>query len=60
MREEREVLVRELLERLEGEEAKLLTWGVVDGGFTADEVTGLAPIPFVLAQVITSCNLGSV
>ena len=39
MSEEREVLVRELLERLEGEEAKLLSWGVVDGGFTSDEVT---------------------
>ena len=45
MCEERDVLVRELLERLEGEEAKLLTWGVVDGGFTADEVTGLTPVP---------------
>jgi len=41
MCEERELLVRELLERLERDEAKLLSWGVVDGGFTADEVTDL-------------------
>lgn len=41
MSEARELLVRELLERLEGEEAKLLSWGVVDGGFTVDEVTDL-------------------
>ena len=42
MSEARDVLVRELLERLEGEETKLLSWGVVDGGFSATEVTDVA------------------
>lgn len=37
-----EELVREFLGRLEAEEEKLLTWGVVDGGFTRDEVEELA------------------
>lgn len=31
-------LVRDFLSALEQEEAKLLTWGVVDGGFTLDDV----------------------
>lgn len=34
--------VREFLGRLEAEEEKLLTWGVVDGGFSRDEVEELA------------------
>ncbi|MDQ3802286.1 MAG: DEAD/DEAH box helicase [Acidobacteriota bacterium] len=37
-----EELVREFLGRLEAEEEKLLTWGVVDGGFSRDEVEELA------------------
>jgi hypothetical protein len=31
-------LVRDFLSALEQEEAKLLTWGVVDGGFTLEDV----------------------
>src|SRR5947209_1846756 len=42
MSEARDVLVRELLERLEREETKLLSWGVVDGGFSAAEVADAA------------------
>src|SRR5271154_6016021 len=42
MSEARDELVRELLERLEGEENKLLSWGVVDGGFSAAEVADVA------------------
>lgn len=34
-------LVREFLGRLEAEEVKLLSWGVVDGGFSRDEVEDL-------------------
>src|SRR3984893_5786656 len=42
MSKARDVLVRELLERLEGEETKLLSWGGVDGGFSATEVADVA------------------
>src|SRR5262245_30169615 len=42
MSTDREVLLRELLDRLEREEERLLTWGVVDGGFTAQEVADIA------------------
>jgi hypothetical protein len=38
----RDDLVRQLLDRLEGEETKLLAWGAVDGGFTGDEVIQFA------------------
>ena len=30
--------IRSVLDRLEREETKLLSWGVVDGGFSLDEV----------------------
>ncbi len=33
-----EILVRDFLDILEGQEAKLLTWGFVDGGFSEDEI----------------------
>jgi hypothetical protein len=42
MSTDRSALSRELLDRLEREEEKLLSWGVVDGGFTADEVAEMA------------------
>ena len=42
MSTDRGALARELLDRLEREEEKLLAWGVVDGGFTADEVAEVA------------------
>ncbi len=42
MSTELNALSRELLERLEREEEKLLAWGVVDGGFTESEVDGIA------------------
>jgi hypothetical protein len=35
-------MARELLDRLEREEEKLLAWGVVDGGFSAEEVDAYA------------------
>ena len=38
MSEERDDLVRRYLDRLEREETKLLSWGVVDGGFTSEEI----------------------
>jgi hypothetical protein len=37
-----EEIIREFLGRLEAEEEKLLTWGVVDGGFSRDEVEEFA------------------
>ena len=36
-----DALVNEFLGCLEEEEAKLLGWGIVDGGFTRDEVEEL-------------------
>jgi hypothetical protein len=56
MCEARELLVRELLERLEGEEAKPLSWGVVDGGFTVEEVTGL--VHAVIEHLGVECDEG--
>jgi hypothetical protein len=38
MSDDRNGLVRDLLDTLEREETKLLSWGVVDGGFTSEEV----------------------
>lgn len=35
-------LVREFLNCLESREVKLLSWGVVDGGFSEDEIEELA------------------
>lgn len=37
-----DVLVNEFLGRLEEEEVKLLSWGIVDGGFTRDEIEEFA------------------
>jgi DEAD/DEAH box helicase/Helicase conserved C-terminal domain len=37
-----ETYVRDFLSLLESEEAKLLSWGVVDGGFSRDEIEELA------------------
>ena len=39
-----EEIIREFLGRLEAEEEKLLTWGVVDGSFSRDEVEELAQV----------------
>ena len=40
--DEWELLLRDLLDRLEREECRLLTWGVAEGGFLAEEVDDLA------------------
>ena len=37
-----ETYVRDFLTLLEAEEAKLLSWGVVDGGFSRDELEEFA------------------
>lgn len=37
-----EKLIQEFLNKLENKEVKLLTWGLVDGGFTEDELEELA------------------
>src|SRR5688572_18309664 len=38
MCDQRDGLVRDLLDLLEREETKLLSWGVTDGGFTTEEL----------------------
>ncbi len=38
------LLVREFLNHLENREVKLLAWGVVDGGFSEDEIEELAEV----------------
>ena len=38
MADDMDLLLRRLLARLEQAEARLLTWGVVEGSFTAEEV----------------------
>src|SRR5215211_1007434 len=47
MSKSRNALIIEILDRLEQEEEKLLTWGVVDGAFSPTEVEAIAQ------QVIT-------
>lgn len=42
--EDIDVLVRDFLGLLEEEEEKLLSWGIVDGGFTRDEIEEFAQI----------------
>lgn len=42
MNDQLNLLVREFLNALESHEVKLLAWGVVDGGFSEDEVEELA------------------
>lgn len=42
MSQARDTLIRDLLDRLEQEEEKLLSWGVVDGAFSAAEVNQIA------------------
>ncbi len=42
MSQARDAVVREILDRLEQEEEKLLSWGVVDGAFSAAEIEEIA------------------
>lgn len=42
MEEQLEVLIQSFLNRLEAQEVKLLVWGVLDGGFSEEEILELA------------------
>ncbi len=48
------MLLRDLLDRLEREECRLLAWGVTDGGFLAEEIDELASAAIDAAGLATS------
>ncbi|MEH2118325.1 hypothetical protein [Nostoc sp.] len=44
-------IIREFLDKLERQEVQLLTWGIVDGGFSEDEIAELA------GDFLNSCEI---